>query len=414
MKLLNVVLLLLVDCWFGTLPTLAEEPLPTMNPSAVTLWDASGNTVSGMLSALSAQSVMVVSDGTAKQINWREVVLLRFSNRPKPSDLRGAAIWLSNGDRLIARGKAIQDERLIADWLQFLNWPPLSIPLESVRGFSLALPRGQTTRDAVVDRVLHRKEASDELSLFNGDTVTGELEAWNNGEMHLKGTTGNLVIRSQDVLQVGLNPQLVAPIESNQLCWLVSLSDGSRVTLPVSQCVWTSGSLKAKHVTRVVWDIPLAAICELRVLRGQTTWLSDLRPLEVRHTPFVSNSRAWPMRHDQSVTGGALRLDGREFPKGLGLHSRSTATFELHGRFRAFRSLVGFDDSTTGTGTSQCSLEVDGRRVWGEPRLRRGQPIEVSLTNELIGAKRLTLVVDFGDQGDVQDHVNWCDAVLLP
>ena len=109
-----------------------------------------------------------------------------------------------------------------------------------------------------------------------------------------------------------------------------------------------------------------------------------------------------------------MRLNGREFPKGLGMHSRSTATFELSGGYQSFRSIVGLDGSTTGIGTAECSIEVDGRRVWSEHRLQRGQSIEISLPKELTNAKRLTLLVDFGEQGDMQDHVNWCDAVLLP
>jgi hypothetical protein len=42
----------------------------------------------------------------------------------------------------------------------------------------------------------------------------------------------------------------------------------------------------------------------------------------------------------------------------------------------------------------------------GSPALFIG-PIDVS------GKKRLTLIVDFGERGDVQDHADWCDPVLV-
>jgi hypothetical protein len=32
---------------------------------------------------------------------------------------------------------------------------------------------------------------------------------------------------------------------------------------------------------------------------------------------------------------------------------------------------------------------------------------------DLTGKQRLTLHVDFGPLGDIQDHANWCDAVLI-
>ena len=50
------------------------------------------------------------------------------------------------------------------------------------------------------------------------------------------------------------------------------------------------------------------AIFEMRVLRGRTTYLSDLFPLESRQTPFLPNSRAWPLQRDRSVAG--RRSDG--------------------------------------------------------------------------------------------------------
>ncbi len=401
---------LVIGFWFGASMLSAQEPTPSQ---LVTLWDASGQSLTGTLQEITSRSVLLKTTA-AESTDWRDVALLRFNDHSKPMEPRGAAIWLANGDRLIAGGTSIDNERLFAAWLRFPDWPTISLPLESVRGCSLELPASRVACDEITQWILNRKEARDELRLLNGDTFAGELESWHEGEFQLKAATGNLVVKSNDVLHIGFNPDLLARSESKELCWLVSLTDGSRVTVIASQSEFKADVLKATHVTGVVWDIPLAEVCELRVLRGRVTWLSDLKPLDFQHTPFLTGSRPWPLRLDQSVAGGPLRLNGREFPKGLGMHSRSIATFELNGRYRSFRAIVGLNGTTTGTGTAECSIEVDGRRVWSEPRLQRGRAIEVSLPNELIKAKRLTLLVDFGEQGDMQDHVNWCDAMLLP
>lgn len=121
----------------------------------------------------------------------------------------------------------------------------------------------------------------------------------------------------------------------------------------------------------------------------------------------------WPLQQDRSASGRPLRLKGREFPKGLGMHSRTTVTYDLAEKFRVFQAVVGLDDTTIGDGTAKCAVDVDGRRVFEPPALTRLQG-PVRLPNiDVSGAKRLTLTVDFGELGDSQDQVNWGDAVLL-
>ena len=119
------------------------------------------------------------------------------------------------------------------------------------------------------------------------------------------------------------------------------------------------------------------------------------------------------MQRDRAVDGRPLRVGGREFSKGLGMHSRSTATFDLAGKYRSFAATIGFDDTATGPGTVACAVEVDGKRLFDIASLSRTSGSTQLPMIELAGAKRLTLIVDFGNLGDVQDRLNWCDAVLL-
>jgi hypothetical protein len=135
------------------------------------------------------------------------------------------------------------------------------------------------------------------------------------------------------------------------------------------------------------------------------------------------------MQRDRAVDGRPLRSGGREFFKGLGMHSRSSVTFDLAGKYRSFITNVGLDDTTSGTGTVTCAIELDGRRAFEVASLSRTTSPSLatsqsrasksangsllSPTIDLSGVQRLTLIVDFGELGDVQDRVNWSDAVLL-
>ena len=56
---------------------------------------------------------------------------------------------------------------------------------------------------------------------------------------------------------------------------------------------------------------------------------------------------------------------------------------------------------------------VDDRPVWNSGVVRgRDEPRLVPRVS-LKGARRLTLLVDFGPEANVLDHADWCDAVLI-
>ena len=347
-------------------------------------------------------------------LNWSDVVWLRFEHvgnvLHEPS---GSVMWLANGDRLIARSTAIEDEQLRAAWREFPEWPEFVLPLESVRGLSLSLPHSRERRDEIAAWLCDRKEQRDALRLLNGDVSSGEVAKWQDGTISLKTTGREVTLPIADVRDIAFNPELLTLPEPKELCWLVSLRDGSRVTLLASKSHVAGTTLKAAHVSGIAWDIPLDAIFEMRVLRGRAVYLSDLAPIESRQTPFLPGSREFPMQRDRSAAGRPLRLGGREFPKGLGMHSRAAVTYDLAGKYRAFHAIVGLDDTTVGAGTAMCAVEVDGRRVFENSAVSRQKEAKRLPVIDVNGAKRLTLVVDFGELGDSQDHVNWGDAVLL-
>ncbi len=396
---------LLFGLWSMSLALVASEP-------RVTVFDADGRETSGSLQAISHEAVRIGEQTVG--LNWSDVVWLRFEHVGNVlHEPRGSAIWLANGDRLIARGMAVDDEQLRAAWREFPEWPEFALPLESVRGLSLSLPHSRERRDELAAWLFDRKEQRDELRLLNGDVSSGEVARWRDGTISLKSAGREVTLPIADVRDIAFNPELLTLPEPKELCWLVSLRDGSRVTLLASKSRVAGTTLKAAHVSGVEWDIPLDAIFEMRVLRGRGVYLSDLVPIESRHTPFLLGSREWPLQRDRSVAGQPLRLGGREFPKGLGMHSRSTVTYDLAEKYRAFQAVVGLDDTTAGAGTAVCVVEVDGRRVFEETELSRQKGVRRLPVIDVRGAKRLTLVVDFGELGDSQDHVDWGDAVLL-
>lgn len=183
----------------GMLPALvADEP-------RVIIFDADGRETSGSLQAISHTAVRI--GGQSAEWKWSDVVWLRFGQIENlPHEPRGSAIWLANGDRLIARGTAIEDEQLRATWREFPEWSTFALPLESVRGLSLSLPHARERRDEIATWLFDRKEARDEMRLLNGDVTSGEVSGWREGTIELKAAGRGVSLPIAGVRDIAFNP----------------------------------------------------------------------------------------------------------------------------------------------------------------------------------------------------------------
>ncbi len=157
-------------------------------------------------------------------------------------------------------------------------------------------------------------------------------------------------------------------------------------------------------------EIPIASIVRLEIKNGKLVYLSDLKPVEARHVPYLDGS--FPFRTDRSVSGRPIRLGGREYRRGLGTHSRCELTYALDGAFQTFAATLGIDDSVGGQGSVIFRIFGDDRLLF-ESRIVRGGEPPVEVQVPVRGVLLLRLEVDFADQGDAGDHADWADARLL-
>jgi hypothetical protein len=174
------------------------------------------------------------------------------------------------------------------------------------------------------------------------------------------------------------------------------------------------GGARGALPVRTAWGarlgVPLENIARLTVQNGRFRFLSDLRPVEARHTPYLDTPR--PHRVNASVSGGPLRLGGARFSRGIGVHARSDLTYELAGGYSTFAAVIGVDAAVGGAGSVLFRVLGDERVLYESPVLRGGDaplPIRVDVRGVLL----LRLVVDFADNGDLADHANWANAHLL-
>ena len=138
-------------------------------------------------------------------------------------------------------------------------------------------------------------------------------------------------------------------------------------------------------------------------------FLSSIEPDKVKETAVLG--RGFPYRKDLSVSGAPLRLKGRTYRRGLGVHSRTALEYALNGRYTTFAAIIGLDDSSRGKGSVTFVVSADGKELLRENFDSSRAPLPISFP--VSGSRKLTLLVDYGsDQLDLGDHADWANARL--
>lgn len=139
-------------------------------------------------------------------------------------------------------------------------------------------------------------------------------------------------------------------------------------------------------------------------------FVSDLKPQAYRCESFFD--REWALGIDTTLLHRPISIGGRNFAKGLVMHSRSEATFRIEGAFAQFAATAGISDEMRERGCVSMRVVGDGRVLWEAEQVRGGAaPRDVLVS--VRGIRDLTLQVDFDDDLDLGDHAVWAFARLL-
>ncbi len=317
----------------------------------------------------------------------------------------GPLVVLADGGLLVADVAGIDKENLAAESDLF---GALKLPLDFLAGVVLHGPADRDKRDRLLDRIARAEGDSDRLILDNDDELAGLIEGLDKGVVRIKTDVGRVDIVSSRVVAMIFNPALRQSHPQQGFRAWVGLSDGGRVLAKTLRIAGNAAEITA--LAGQTWKTPANALVALQPLGGRAVYLSDLKPRECRHTPYLD--LAWPYHEDRNATGGLLRCGGRLCLKGLGVHSAARLSYALDPAHRRFQADVGIDDSTGGRGSVEFRILVDGRQRWASGPVRGGDPpLPVSI--DIAGGKRLDLIVDYGERGDQLDRADWLGARLL-
>lgn len=338
-----------------------------------------------------------------------------------PKELgRGAHVVLIDGGIL-----AVETVTADAENLQCSSpvLGPRTFPLPHVRGIIFATSGSRAARARYFDAVVHGDARApahadrDRLVTTGDDALTGTVTSIDFRGVALETPLGPVVMELAKAAYLVFNPALAAPVPASPgVRTLVGLNDGSllacsaiaeeadRVQLKLAAAKETPGG-------ELPWQVGRSEVFFLQTLGGDAVYLSDLEPSGYRHVPYLE--RTWDYGVDKSVGGGPLRVGGKRYLKGLGMHSTSRLSFPIPEGSRRFAASLAIDDDADGHGSVTYRVFVDKEERYRSEIIRGGQP-PVPIDVDLSGGSQLSLIVDFADHGDEQDHADWLNARLVP
>jgi hypothetical protein len=307
-----------------------------------------------------------------------------------------------------------EDDRLAAFSDTFGS---VKLPLKRLAGVMLHSPIDPQRRDELASRILRpstgepdggQTENRDRLLLENGDELRGRLIALTEKGVEFEAEVGRLSVERERLVAVTFDPSLRAqPDETRRT--LVGFADGS--LLNATSVKMAEGQTEITLAEGTLLSGRDAEPVFLQPLVGQVTYLSDLPPAGYRHVPYLAT--AWDYRVDANVRGTRLRAGGQLFAKGVGMHSAARLTWQLDKPYRRFEAELAVDDETQNGGSVVFRVFSGSREIYKSPVVRGGdKPLPVSV--DVRDTRQLSLVVDYADRADLQDHADWLNARLVP
>ncbi len=318
---------------------------------------------------------------------------------------------------VLADGGAVAAETVAVtgEFLDFISASLGShtVGLAQVRGVVFRPPASTAARDRLFQSLASATGDRDRVLMIDGDELQGTLTSLDSRHVSLQAAVGAAQVELGRVAAVVFNPALTAKPNLSGRRFLVGFHDGSQFTA-------RSVSSKEGRVAFVptievrpedAWECELGDLVSLQTFGGRATYLSDLAPTGYKHVPYLELSR--PYHLDRSADGNFLRAGRRRYAKGIGMHSTSRLSFPLDPAHKTFAAEIAIDDETDDRGSVTFRVFVDAEERFRSEIVRGGdapKPISV----DVAGGKTLSLVVDFAERGDEQDHADWLNARLLP
>ncbi|WP_145298671.1 hypothetical protein [Planctopirus ephydatiae] len=377
---------------------------------------------------------ITADDGTPSRWPWKEIARIDFRSETKAAfdvlPLPQHEIWLTNGDRIAAFVKEIQDEKLQIGWVEQTNWQAEPIPLESVEVAVLKAPTSSFARASFRRRIQSLRDTAarkDDVALLsNGDELPGEFIELGPEQATLMRSKESVQVPRFRMAALVFNEELLVAPQAAKQRWRVVTNDGSAFTVRELRTVSGEKELPVKLEfllmtgTRLV--VPIQDILTIEFAPDSLQWLDDL-PLE---------SHAWHPWLPATVQGSSaskINLLTRQTSRNrlTGIHEgfdetafwslsmspEEVLTWRLANGAYQLSGRVHVSGVTTLSAAAKASIEQNGETLWGSQELNLENKLE-TFQLDLIGTaeEKLTFRAKSGPAGDQGMQLIWSNVSL--
>jgi len=385
---------------------------PSDTAPKFTAYSTSEERPEGKLVQLSTDGAVIEVEKENRTV--RDLISLRRKGTPLPPLPRGPALLTASGDRI--PGELIGGDDESIRFQPTLGTEAWTVPLTAAAVLWLTRPPADTPADPARYSWLPPGRNRDIIRFRNGDTAAGAIEGFTpeKEELRFKPEAGELrLVRFTELSAIAFNPTLARARQPKGPYYRLVLRNGSRISAGALTADKTT--FKARILFGQAVELPVADLVSVDVIQGKATYLADLKPLKAESTGFLG--AAWKWTANQSVRGEPLRLviaEGEStYDRGIGTHPRTTLTYGLGGKYRRFEALVGLDAATGTRGRASIRILVDGKEQPLPKLLKLATGPAIPVDVNVMDAKQLILIVDFGPAADVQADVDWADARVV-
>ncbi len=366
-----------------------------------------GGTLAGRILSLGPRAIRIQSaDGTSHELPLdRLVKLSRETSLPLPSP-EFAHVILPDGDRImrvVIGSTTDTDLELKSDVLG-----NLAIPLDSLLGLVMSTPALADTLGAWWDRALAEPRTTEVVWLANGDRLSGGFLGLDDRRVKIQIEGKPVEVERGGIVAIGFDPALANYPRPKSDFVEITLRDGTR--LGVQDARLQDNLVVARTRFGRTIRFPLGELCRIHARTPVIVYLTERKPIVTKYVPYVGPTREY--RSNRTVRGRGFRLAGQSFDRGIGTQSRTFLAYELEPGDHRFQALVGVDEQAGPLGSVVFRVFTDGDERYKSPPLTETDaPRAIDI--DLAGAKRLILITEYGDRGDVRDLADWVEARII-
>lgn len=354
----------------------------------------------GSLSQLTADGAVITTGEGGATVSAEDLLEIRFPGRKPVLPPRDSIhVTLTDGSHFACKSFALAAQRAQPtieglEPFDFSSRSLATIRLAPAEGAIAELWSDMQKRDFETDALIIRK--GDILDYLTG--VIGDID-----DKTVKFLIDNDELELPREKVFGLIFYHRTSRNTKSVCG-ISLTDGGLLLARSVELMDTN--LNARLSVGGSLELPLSKIESLDFSNGKVVYLASMEPRDVQYVPYFDIT--WTYRRNSNLDGGPIRLDGKTYSKGLSIHSRTTLKYRLRGDYRRFRAVMGIDQIVEGRGNVKVVISADDNVLLETTVKGTDKPQTLDL--DVSGARDLTILVDFGEDLDIADHLDLADA----